>query len=147
MDVDPGLTVDEAATRLSKHPKTIRQWIKLGKLAAVQIQGPHGPEWRVYPDGLPASVQAPLTVPEPPAQPEPSDVTALVALVDKYHDEAMRQTAAAAHWQARYLDAEARHQAAEERIKLLTAEPDPEPDPEPSPPSPPRRSWWRKWWS
>ena len=35
-------TVDEVATRLSVHPETVRNWIKNGELAAVNLGGSAG---------------------------------------------------------------------------------------------------------
>jgi excisionase family DNA binding protein len=37
------LTVDEAAQRLRVHPMTIRRMIRDGRIAAVQLGGPHAP--------------------------------------------------------------------------------------------------------
>ena len=59
-----GMSIQEAAEQLGLHPKTVRQHIKDGRLPARKIQGSRGPEWRVYPDGIP-TVDPPLTVDSP----------------------------------------------------------------------------------
>jgi len=41
------LTIEEASRRFSVHAKTIRRWIKAGKLNGEQIQTPQGYEWRI----------------------------------------------------------------------------------------------------
>lgn len=45
---DKYYTVDEAATKIGVHPKTIRRYIYNGKLAAQKIGG----QWRVYEDAI-----------------------------------------------------------------------------------------------
>lgn len=41
------LTIEEASRRFSVHPKTIRRWIKAGKLNAERVETAQGYEWRI----------------------------------------------------------------------------------------------------
>jgi len=41
------LTIQEAAQALGRHPKTVRRYIKQGKLHWTKVQGKFGPEYRV----------------------------------------------------------------------------------------------------
>jgi len=51
-----GLSTAEAATRLGVSEKTIRRWIKAGKLRAYQLAVPQGYEWRIVLDDRPTVV-------------------------------------------------------------------------------------------
>lgn len=42
-----GLSINEAAERLDVHPRTVRRWIKDGKLQATMINGPYGPQYKI----------------------------------------------------------------------------------------------------
>lgn len=61
------LTVDDASSRFGVHPKTIRRWIKSGKLNAEKIQTPQGYEWRIkvmqrdVPNGYPDATETALS--------------------------------------------------------------------------------------
>lgn len=131
----PGLTIKEAAALLQIHEKTVRRRIQLGKLPAVKVLGESGPEWRVYVDGVPPE----STLDTPPlSTPESSD---LAGLIERLHRESTDNAIAAAHWQARYQEAERRATHAEDQVRLLMAPVEPEPEPESTPE---RKPWWRR---
>lgn len=44
---NPSLSIHEAAQHLGVSDKTLRRWIKAGKLPAFQATGPYGPTWRI----------------------------------------------------------------------------------------------------
>jgi|GEM_PF-1406456 hypothetical protein len=46
---DSWMTLTEAAASFSVNEKTLRRWIKQGRVNALKISGPRGPEWRVEP--------------------------------------------------------------------------------------------------
>lgn len=48
-----GLTIKEASKYYGFAVPTIRMKIKTGALPAKKVEGPKGPEWRVFPQGLP----------------------------------------------------------------------------------------------
>ncbi len=47
---EDGLTIKEAAEHLGISEKTVRNWIKEGKLTAHKIQTPHNHQWRIFLD-------------------------------------------------------------------------------------------------
>ena len=55
-----GLSVKEASEYYQLSANSIRLKIKLGEISAIKVDGPNGPEWRIYPAGVPLteSVQA-----------------------------------------------------------------------------------------
>lgn len=46
---DSWWTLAEAVTQLSVNEKTLRRWIKQGRVNAVKVQGTRGEEWRIEP--------------------------------------------------------------------------------------------------
>jgi excisionase family DNA binding protein len=52
------LTVKEVAVRLKIQPKTVREWLRLGKLPGVKV----GKDWRVRVEDLEAVLQPKLRV-------------------------------------------------------------------------------------
>lgn len=48
-----GLTIREAVAHYRLSANSIRLKIKLGEIAALKVDGPKGPEWRIFPTGLP----------------------------------------------------------------------------------------------
>ncbi len=50
------LSVTEAAEHFGVSPKTIRRWIKGGRVKGVPMKTPQGYEWRVHPDQVPVQV-------------------------------------------------------------------------------------------
>jgi len=146
-----GMSVQEAAKHLGIHPKTVRQHIKDGRLPARKIQGSRGPEWRVYPDGIPTvdptltvdspSVDGPWTEPvptvdSPSVQGEAAIVLEALRLVDSLRRENQQLAGQLGFTQAKL-------QEAERTVALLMAPKD-EPAPEP-PAEAERRPWWKRW--
>ncbi len=151
------MSVQEAAEYLGLHPKTIRQRIKDGKLPARKIQGPRGPEWHVYPDGVPLTdptltVDSPTvdlpwtdplpTVDSPSVQGESAVVLEALRLVDTLRRENQQLAGQLGFTQAKLQDAESTIQ------RLLMAPQDaPEAaqaEPEPAHAGLPARSWLRR---
>lgn len=52
------LTVAEAAEKLGVNDKTIRRWVKAGRLAAELADGPYGKQYRIPADALQTAQQA-----------------------------------------------------------------------------------------
>ena len=52
------LTVKETAARLKVRPKTVREWLKLGKLAGAKA----GKSWRIPAEAISGFLQRPLRV-------------------------------------------------------------------------------------
>jgi len=50
-----GLTIKQASEHYGLAVPTIRLKIKTGDIPALKMNGPKGPEWRVFPNGMPAS--------------------------------------------------------------------------------------------
>lgn len=50
-----GLTIKQASDHYRLAVPTIRLKIKTGEIPATKVNGPKGPEWRVFPDGVPAT--------------------------------------------------------------------------------------------
>lgn len=50
------MTLTEAAASFSVNEKTLRRWIKQGRVNALKIPGPRGPEWRIEPEHVPTPV-------------------------------------------------------------------------------------------
>jgi excisionase family DNA binding protein len=144
------MSLQEAAEHLGIHPKTVRQRIKDGKLPARKFQGPRGPEWRVYPNGIPStdptltvdspSVDGPWTEPvptvdSPSVQGEAAIVLEALRLVDSLRRENEQLAGQLGFTQAKL-------QEAERTVALLMA---PKDEPEP-PAEPERRPWWKRLW-
>ncbi len=130
-----GLSVKEAALQLGIDEKTVRTRIKAGALPALKVSRPQGYTWRVFPDGLPAHLDAQVDpAPDPggtQVDPPPThvDPAPLVPLLEKLHAENVYLAGQLGFVQAQLLEAQ-------ERIKLLEGPKDPEPKP----------AWWRQLW-
>ena len=131
-----GLSVKEAALQLGIDEKTVRNRAKAGTLPALKVSRPQGYTWRVFPDGLPAHLDAQVDpgpdpggtqVEQPATHVDPAP---LVQLVEKLHAENTQLAGQVGFLQAKL-------QEATERIMLLEAPKDPEPKP--------RVSWWHRW--
>lgn len=53
---DPGWSLPEAAKSLSVTERTLRRWIKEGRIQAWKVDGPRGPEWRIKTGSNPSTV-------------------------------------------------------------------------------------------
>lgn len=53
MTVDSGLNIKQASEHYKLAVPTIRLKIKTGDIPAKKINGPKGPEWRIFPNGIP----------------------------------------------------------------------------------------------
>jgi excisionase family DNA binding protein len=60
--MEPLLTLEEAAALVKVTPRTVRDWIRRGKLPGVKLQK----QWRVRTQDLEAFVQASMIVPSSP---------------------------------------------------------------------------------
>lgn len=66
-----GLTIRQASQHYRLAIPTIRLRIKTGSIPAIKVDGPKGPEWRVFPNGVPQQLdQADITVQQVDAQPD-----------------------------------------------------------------------------
>lgn len=78
-DISGWLSQHEAARAYGVAVRTIRRRIQRGELAARQIIGEHGPEWRIPP---PAGYTRPYTLPgetPPDMSPDTADTAAIIA--------------------------------------------------------------------
>jgi excisionase family DNA binding protein len=140
-----GLSLSEAAARAGRSVKTLRRWIQEGKLAAVTVDTPHGPGYRVTVEALDAARRTVTAV----AHRQPPETEALTRAL----------TAALTEREAHWLTAitalqQELHAVRSELGELrdavhrpaLPAAPVPsEPAPETERTAPARRAWWR-WW-
>src|SRR6188768_3634383 len=55
---EEALTVAEAAVRLGVNDKTVRRWVKAGRLSSTLTDGPYGKQYRISADALGAAQQA-----------------------------------------------------------------------------------------
>jgi excisionase family DNA binding protein len=128
-----GLSVKEAALQLGIDEKTVRTRIKAGVIPALKVSRPQGYTWHIFPDGLPAHLDAQVDpAPDPggtQVDPPPThvDPAPLVQLVEKLHAENTNLAGQLGFVQAQLLEAT-------ERIKLLEGPKEPEP----------RVPWWRR---
>jgi len=153
------LSAHAAAARLGVSDRTVRRWIAAGRLRADKAAGEfqialedlatltgHGAAAAAAAehtqDTAAASAAEGSRLNAAPAA-ATSDLSALVALIERQQAQLLERTEAAAMWQARA-------RMLEERVLALEAprpEPEPAPDPFPAPiPSTPNAApWWRRW--
>ena len=53
-----GLTIKQASDHYGLAIPTIRLKIKTGEVPAIKVNGPKGPEWRIFPDGILTACEA-----------------------------------------------------------------------------------------
>jgi hypothetical protein len=56
IETDDPLTLETAAQYSGKSVKTLRRWIRTGRLLASTVSTPHGPAYRIWPADLAAAV-------------------------------------------------------------------------------------------
>jgi len=103
-----GLTISEAARSLGVSSRTVRRFIKSGKIEAVLIPGPFGQEYRIL--ALPRELQKPKPVDNAPGQ-------TLGQVMDIIRELQEKNLALAAQFGA----ATERIRSLESELKLLTA--------------------------
>ncbi len=146
-----GMSVQEAATHLGIHEKTVRRRIKEGKIPALRVDLPQGYEWRVYPDGLPedaqvndhmdsseeeVSAQVDDQVSTGEAIPDSAAIIEVLRINEKLQEENRNLAAQLGFVSGQLFEAR-------DRIALLMAPKD-EPAPEPAASTEPKVSWWRR---
>ena len=136
-DQGPWLTLDEAAHRLNRSEKTLRRWIKAGRLAAELVDTDHGPAYRVRAEAVEEArrVVTVTTAERPP------DAHALAAAIGQALAERDAQWTAAIG----ALREEVR-QLREQLQASALGSPGLIPPPAPDVPAAPRRWSWRPSW-
>lgn len=66
--VAPGLSFKEACDFYNLKPTALRSRIKTGKVSADKVNGPNGPEWRIYPKALATPLRNPSVVDPQPSR-------------------------------------------------------------------------------
>ncbi|TET40303.1 MAG: helix-turn-helix domain-containing protein [Dehalococcoidia bacterium] len=112
-----GLTVAEAAQALGVSQRTVRRQIKSGKIKAMLVPGPFGPEYRISELGEVVATPAGIDKASPSAMDKAFDMI-----------KALQQEKAELYAQVAYFQAQCRH--LEDRVKLLVEA---------------KRPWWRRW--
>jgi hypothetical protein len=139
-DTSGWLSVQAAARAYGVNPRTIRRRIARGELAALQIVGEHGPEYRVPPPAGATHPYTPLdTAPDSGRAVDSPPVTepgALVPVIQQYVSALQGQLA---DLQAARLADARQIGALEERIAHLQAELE---QAHATPPA--RPAWWRR---
>jgi hypothetical protein len=72
-----GLSFKEACDFYHLKPTALRSRIKTGKVSAVKVDGPNGPEWRIYPEALVTPSRNPGDITAEPSR-GPGDTVAQV---------------------------------------------------------------------
>lgn len=119
------LTLAQAAQRLGHSEKTLRRWIKSGRLAATLEPGPYGPQYWVSTQAVEAAQQV-LSVVAVERTADPHALALAVAQMIERRDAGLRDELAALHTKLDGLQA---------TLDSLAAQ-----RPEP------RAPWWRRWW-
>lgn len=137
-----GYNINEAAEKLNVSTRTIRRYIKAGKIRAIKIKGQFGEEYRIL--ELPEDLNGTVIDDEPnteemsknvPADDSVSSLKIILALQEK-------NLALAAQLGA----ATERIKALESQVQLLSA-PKEEPPAEVKPEEPVKKSWWKRLFS
>lgn len=140
--------------------RTIRKWLRSGKLQGEQVGGTwvvqstraeldaagitydEAEEPGATPDAGPVFVERSPDRAGPESAPAPVDLEPMQVLIRELTSEIARLSGAAAMYQERAVHLERRVAELEEERKALTAGPPQEPDPGPAPEPP--RPWWKR---
>lgn len=138
------LRIREAALRLGVTEKTVRRWLKAGKLRWKMLQGPNGPEYRVDPEDI-RSLSEQIAVFSPHGSPDELTQKHQSTLGLTSTNQSLQELII--HWtefmkimasQSAILEsvAETLQQVVEElrSVRELLEKP------------PERPPWWRRWW-
>ena len=143
------LSVVEAATRLGVIDKSVRPWVKAGRLSAELVSGPYGQQYRIPADALQTAQQA-LAVVTVERGSDPQALALAIAQALEPRDAALR-----AEVETLRGELGAVRTLIEERLPLSvqgphqggeTPEPAPGPFPSSGPPTPTAVPWWRRRW-
>jgi MerR family transcriptional regulator, copper efflux regulator len=130
----PRLTLAAAADQLGCSQKTIRRWIKSGKLPATLEDGPYGAQYWLSTQDVQTAQQA-LSVVKVEARTDPQTLALAIAQALDQRDAGLRAELAAIR---------------EELAALRSALTAPPAAPLATLPSPDdqtaQRPWWRRWW-
>ncbi len=142
--VEATLSVAEAAEQFGVSPKTIRRWIKGGRVKGVPMKTPQGYEWRVHPDHVPVQVDNRVDTDDDQVDAQLDDqvVMAALALVEDVRSDKDRMWSDYQKLQQQNVELagrcgylQARLEAAEKQVLALTAPPGPDR---------PQVPWWRR---
>ena len=117
-----GYTISQAAKKLCVSARTIRRFIKAGKLQADMVTGPFGPEYRIL--ELPDELHTRKPADDSPSQ---TSIQAHVQFADMIRELQEKNLTLAAQLGA----ASERIRQLEKEIKLLIA--------------PGQKPWWQRW--
>ncbi len=140
-----GLSLAEAATRAGRSVKTLRRWIQEGKLAAVTVDTPHGPGYRVTVEALDAARRT-VTAVAHRYPPETEALTRALTAALAERDAQWLTAITALQEELRAIRGELGQLRGAVQQPALSAAPVPtEAAPETERRAPARRAWWR-WW-
>ena len=128
------VSIAEAAQTLHVHEKTLRRWIRTGRIPATKVEGPYGPQYQVPVSAL-GSAQQVLDVVKLERPTDPRTLALAVAEAVHREHETLR-----AQLQADL--AQLRSELLSTLTERLPTPPVPEAPPVPPPPPPRRKRWW-----
>jgi hypothetical protein len=139
---DQWVTLDEAAHRAGRSVKTLRRWIKNGKLPAELVDTDHGQAYRVNVNSLEEARRV-VDVVKVERPPDTAALAAAIAQALEQRDAQWMQAIADLHAEVRQL-----REQLQERPQITVQEPTAELITEATEKAvmpPAQRSWWRRW--